>query len=220
MFLRALIAEDSQGYNLATRVTLDELNIPREFRYNCDDAMLALRKGASAGEPFDLLITDLGFEKEKGAAPFLKDGKSLMMAARELYPELKILVFSVENRPHFIQALFSDLGINGFVSKGLSDVDKLKEAIKAIWKNGEYRPIELRQVNKQGGNFQPTEFDKVLLNLLQSHTQKNIPFTLKAMNVKPCSLSSVEKRISFLKERLGCPHTPQLLLLCKERGYI
>jgi hypothetical protein len=50
--------------------------------------------------------------------------------------------------------------------------------------------------------------------------QKNVPEYLQKMNVKPNSLSSVEKRLFTLKDALNVSNNEQLIALFKDLGII
>jgi len=66
-----------------------------------------------------------------------------------------------------------------------------------------------------------SDLDITIVALLaQGVSQKNIPALLRAKNIKPSGLSSVEKRLAFLKERLSLNNKEQLVNYCKDLGLI
>ena len=111
MFTKVLIAEDYETYNLGVIKTLDQLQISNyEFVNYCDDALAKIKKSVEQNNPFDLLITDLSFEEDYNAQN-IKSGRELILAAREIRPELKIIVFSIENKPKSIEDLFKKYNV-------------------------------------------------------------------------------------------------------------
>lgn len=69
--------------------------------------------------------------------------------------------------------------------------------------------------------YEFSSFDIHIIKLLSDGIlQKNIPEHLQKMNIKPHSLSSVEKRLSNLKESLDFSNNEQLVVFCKDLGII
>ena len=69
MIKKVLIAEDHESANISVQKTLDEMGIlDPDYVYYCDDALVRVQKAMEAGEPYDLLITDLYFDTEIGRA--------------------------------------------------------------------------------------------------------------------------------------------------------
>ncbi len=127
MFKKVLIAEDYETYNLGVIKTLDELQITNyEFVNYCDDALAKIKRSIAENQPYDLLITDLSFEEDY-REQMIKSGRQLILEARELHPDLRIIVFSIENKPKSIEDLFKKYNVNSFVSKGRNDAKELKK---------------------------------------------------------------------------------------------
>ena len=117
MFKKVLIAEDYETYNLGVIKTLDELQITNyEFVNYCDDALAKIKRSIAENQPYDLLITDLSFEEDYREQMIIS-GRQLILEARELHPDLRIIVFSIENKPKSIEDLFKKYNVNSFVSK-------------------------------------------------------------------------------------------------------
>jgi len=220
MFENVLIAEDHESANISLRKTLEDLAIAKHhFVYYCDDALAALQIARRVGLPYDMLITDLYFEEDHQKQR-LADGRALIAACRASQPQLKVLVFSGEHRPHVIDELFSKLDIDGYVRKARHDAQHLKEAIAKIATGGKYYPAYLRQAVKHN-THSFTEFDIAILGLLAAGVlQKNIPAHLQKMGIRPSGLSSVEKRLNLVREALGCTSNEQLVAYCKDRQVI
>ncbi len=221
MITKVLIAEDHESANISVQKTLEELAISdTEHVYYCDDALSRIAKAIAADNPFDLLITDLYFEPD-GCKQRISGGTELITAARELQPGLKVLVFSAENRPAVIDPLYSKLDIDGFVRKARNDARELKEAISEIARHRRYFPRHIRQLIDQKNAYAFSEFDITIITLLaQGMLQKNIPAYLRRKQIKPSGLSTIEKRLSQMKEALGFSKNEQLVAYCKDLGAI
>lgn len=117
MIRKILVAEDHESVNISLNITLKEIGISDyETATYCDDALLKIQKSIQEDASYDLLITDLYFEKDHREVK-LSNGMELIKAARDLQPDLKVLVFSAEHRPAIILDLYKNLEIDGFVRK-------------------------------------------------------------------------------------------------------
>jgi len=221
MFKRVLIAEDHESANISVQKTLADLGITQnEYTYYCDDALMLIRKSMHDEQPFDLLITDLSFEEDHRKQT-ISDGIALISAVKSIQPDLKVLVFSSENKIALIDSLFKELGINAYVRKARHDAKSLKLAIDAIYKNKTYLSEDLKKTLKQKNAYEFTEFDTTILTLLSKGVlQKDIPLYLQQNNIKPSGLSSVEKRLNMMKEGLEFSKNEQLVAYCKDFGII
>ncbi|MGI9650516.1 response regulator [Chryseobacterium sp. RLHN22] len=221
MFKKILISEDHESINISVQKTLEELHIKSfDYVYYCDDALAKTQKAIREKQPYDLLITDLYYEEDHHPQK-LKDGKELISAIRQEQPDLKIIVFSAEHKSGIIDSLFSDYGINGYVRKARHDSKELKKAINSVYNNENYLSLDLKQDIKKLNNYEFTSYDITLVSLLsQGVLQKNIPVFLQNNNIKPNSLSSIEKKLNTLKEDLGISNNEQLVAFCKDLGII
>jgi len=221
MFKKILIAEDQEMGSLSVQKTLEELNIPNvDYVYYCDDALAKVKKSIRENDPYDLLITDLSYEEDHHLQN-IKDGKELIEEVRDLQPSLKVIVFSGERKSGVIDSLFNECKINGFVRKARNDSKELKKAIAAVYVNETYLSLDLKQEVKKLNSYEFTTYDITLVSLLsQGVLQKNIPTYLQANNIRPNSLSSVEKRLNSLKENLNVASNEQLVAFCKDLGII
>ncbi|HEY8396506.1 MAG TPA: response regulator [Flavihumibacter sp.] len=220
MINKVLIAEDHETTNLSVQRVLEEIGVEQpEYVYYCDDALAKISRAKQAGNPFDLLITDLYFEKDHNVQQ-LTEGTQLVEKARSVQPELKVLVFSAENRPAVIEQLYEKYEIDAFVRKARNDAKELRIAIDSMAKNQRYYPRHLRQF-VENNSYEFNAFDIAILRLLADGIkQKDIPFYLRRDNIKPSGLSSVEKRLSFLKDELSCSSNEQLIAFCKDKGIL
>ena len=220
MFRKILIAEDHESSNFSVQKVSEELQIPKvDHVYYCDDAFAKLKKSLES-DPYELLITDLSFE-EDDRKQLVKNGRELIGFCREIYPELKVIVFSAEHRLGVIDLLFTELKINGYVRKARSDSQELKKAIELVAKNGTYISHNLKLPVKSMNTLEFSNYDIILLQLLsEGILQKNIPKKLQEKNIHPNSLSSVEKRINNMKLVLTAKNTEELIAYSKNIGII
>jgi two-component system, NarL family, captular synthesis response regulator RcsB len=221
MLDKIIIAEDQESANLSVQKTVEELRIDHiDHVFYCDDALNKIQIAKQKGQPYDLLITDLYFEAD-GTFQKIAGGFDLIKSVRAIQPEIMILVFSTENRPATIDMLFKDYEIDGFVRKARHDAKELKKAIDALSKGQQYYPQALAQLVKQSNAYEFTEFDINIIRLLsQGYQQNEIPGFLKQRNIKPSSLSTIEKRLNQIREELGFSKNEQLVLFCKETGIL
>jgi two-component system capsular synthesis response regulator RcsB len=221
MFQNVLIAEDHQSMKLSIEQTLRNLGIVgQKYAYYCDDAMLLLKHNFQEGNPFDLLITDLSFDKDHREQK-ITSGAGLIEAAQTLYPDLKILVFSLESNPAIVRNLFQDLGIDGYVRKGREDALDLNKAITEIANHRKFIPAEFVLSTRATNAYDFSDYDMMIITQLAKGTlQKNIPAYLQQQGTKASSLSSVEKRLNLIKEALGFSTNEQLIAYCKDRRII
>lgn len=222
MITKVLIAEDHESANISLQKTLEDLAIvDTAYAYYCDDALNKVAIALKDGSSFDLLITDLYFEPD-GCKQTLSGGVDLIIAARKVQPDLKILVFSAEKRPVAIELLYNQLDIDGFVSKARNDARELKEAISEIAQHRRYFSRHIKQlIEKRKNDYPFSEFDISIITLLaQGMLQKDIPAYLRRNGITPSGLSSIEKSLNQMKEALGFSKNEQLVLHCKELGYI
>jgi len=221
MFEHVLIAEDHEIANLSLRRTLEDLQIPSpDYAHYCDQALSKVKKAIQNGRPYNLLVTDLYFESEDSAKQ-LPDGAELIRAAKMLQPDLKVLVFSAENSAAVIRPLFDELGIDAYVRKARGDAQELKAALANLKQKRRHFPPELRSRQAQENLHVFTELDKAIIRLLADGVaQKDIPASLTGLEIRPSSLSSVEKRLNLIKTVMGFKKNEQLVIFCKEMKLI
>ncbi|AKK72441.1 transcriptional regulator [Chryseobacterium sp. P1-3] len=221
MFKKILIAEDHESSSISVQKTLEDLHISNaDYVYYCDDAVAKIQKSIRENNVYDLLITDLSFEEDHREQN-IKDGKELIRAAKMLLPSLKVIVFSATHKSGVIDSLFTEYGINGFVRKARNDSKELKKAIASVYVNENYLSLDLKQDIKKLNSYEFSTYDITLVSLLsQGVLQKNIPVYLQNNDIRPNSLSSVEKKLNSLKEDLEVTSNEQLVAFCKDLGII
>ncbi len=221
MFKKILIAEDHEMGSFSVQKTLEDLNIPKvDYVYYCDDALAKVQKALRENDPYDLLITDLSFEEDHYTQN-IKDGQELIQKVREIQPTLKVIVFSSQHKSGIIDSLFKNYHINGYVRKARNDSKELKKSIASVFINENYLSTDLKQEVKKFNNYEFSAYDITLVSLLSKGIlQKNIPVHLQEKDIRPNSLSSIEKKLNSLKEDLEVTSNEQLVAFCKDIGII
>jgi two-component system capsular synthesis response regulator RcsB len=222
MFKKVLIAEDHESVSISVQKTLTDLNVlhdNRNYVYYCDDALKRIVKALDEGEPYELLITDLSFDYD--LPQVLTGGIELIHAAKRVQPDLKVLVFSIDNRNSVAIGLLNDLDIDAYVPKARHDAKDLKAALEKMSENKKYLSPNLKKAVSLDPLFVFNEYDKTIISLLaKGSTQKEIPLYLQKNNIKPSSLSSIEKRLNTIKTILDISNNEQLIAFCKDKKVI
>jgi len=222
MFQKVLIVEDHESMNYSMQKTIEDLGIPHDIRnhvYYCDDALGRIQKAIREAAPYELLITDLSFIDDF-PKQMVKGGVALIKEVKLIQPNLKVMVFSSENRLLEAQKLFDELQIDAFVPKGRGDTQDLKLAIKTVFENRKYISVHLKKAINEKVYFFDS-LDKAILNLLvEGIQQKEMKAHLVALNVKPNGLSSIEKRLKTMREALDLHSNEQLIAYCKDHRII
>lgn len=221
MIDKVIIAEDHESSNLSLQKVMEEWQISQgDYVFYCDDALNKIQAASQQGDPYDLLITDLLFDTD-GTVQKIGNGFDLIRSVRAIQPGIMVLVFSGEDRPAIIDKLFTQYEVDGYVRKARHDVKELKSAFDALSKGRQYYPRALSQLVKQSNAYEFTQFDITIVRLLsQGYHQKEISEYLRIQEVKPSSLSSIEKRLNQIREELGFTKNEQLVLFCKDAGIL
>jgi DNA-binding NarL/FixJ family response regulator len=220
-FNHILVVEDQDIANLSLRITLEDLQLPRPMHsYHTGHATSLLNKAISEKCPYDLMITDLYFEQE-GTGKQFPEGIELIRQAKAMQPELKVLVFSAENKITIIRRLYEELGIDGFVRKARGDAKELKDALEQLAQNRRYYPRDYRSLSAKGNQHDFTDRDKTIVRLLnEGYSQQEIADWLESNEMPPFGLSSVEKRLKLMRTAMNFSKNQQLIGFCKDLGMI
>lgn len=222
MFQKVLIVDDIDFNDVAAVSVLKALAVPQiDFAKYCDDAFLKLKKGYLDHEPYDLLITDLSFKADHRTSQ-LNSGEALIEAVKGLFPEIKIIAFSIEDKSYRIKSLFDQLGINGFVMKGRNTMIELRKAVEAVAsQDTPYLPADLQYIFQDKLVNEIDDYDIQLLDYLsQGVSQEAMESVLKQAGITPNSKSTIEKRISKLKIYFKALNTTHLVSITKDLGLI
>lgn len=222
MFTKVLIADDIDFNDLGAAHVLKELGV-QEVMYTkyCDDALLKLKKAALDQVPFDLLISDLSFKSDHQINQ-LNSGQELVQAVKLLFPDLKIIVFSIEDRSHRIKTLFDKFKIDGYVLKGRNTIYDLKNAIQKAFQNetANVSP-ELWSLMQEQPTTEIDAYDILLMKKLSlGVSQEQMEHVLRQEGVKPNSKSTIEKHLNKLKIYFQAKNSVHLVAIAKDLGII
>jgi len=220
MFKKVLIAEDFDSINLAVMQVLSDIGVTEihHAKY-CDDAQLKIKKALLDNEPFDLLISDLSFKTDHRKVT-LESGEQLVAWAKKEQPNLKIIVHSVEDKTFFIKSLFDNYNINGFVAKGRKSIEQLKTAINNLYANNtQYISPEMAHILQDKTINEIDDFDVQLIKQLAIGVpQDKMDLKFQELGITPNSKSTIEKRISKLKDYFKANNTVHLIAIAKDLG--
>lgn len=222
MFQKVLIVDDIDFNDVAAVSVLEALAVPQiDFAKYCDDALLKLKRGYLDHVPYDLLITDLSFKADHRENQ-LTSGEALIEAVKGLFPEIKIIAFSIEDKSYRIKSLFDHLGINGFVMKGRNTMIELRKAVEAVASNdAPFLPADLQYIFQDKLVNEIDDYDIQLLEYLSKGvSQEAMESVLKQAGITPNSKSTIEKRISKLKIYFKALNTTHLVSITKDLGLI
>ncbi|AUC86564.1 response regulator [Polaribacter sp. ALD11] len=222
MFQKVLIAEDFDIINSGLKTALEEMKVSEISHVSyCDEALLKLKKGALEGKPYDLLISDLSF-LEDHTQQEITSGDALIEKVRHVFPKLKIIVFSVEDKPFRIQNLHKNLKINAYVWKNRNGQKELKKAIQHVFSEGDfYISEDLKEAIHPKKAIEITAYDILLIEYLSKGLlQEDISKKLKEKEISPSSTSAIEKRLKFLKEHFNANNPAHLVAIAKDFGLI
>ncbi len=222
MFSKVLVADDIDLNNIATEKALNELNIPlTEYVKYCDDVILRLKKAQMENNPFQLLITDLSFKADHREAN-ITSGEQLIVEVRKAFPAIKIIAFSIDDRPHKIKRLINDQDIDAYVVKHRNTANELKKAIEVVWIGKEkYVSPSILQALQDKTTSEIDDYDIQLLTQLSIGVpQENMEAKFKELNVTPNSKSTIEKRIAKLKDYFQANNTIHLVSIAKDMGIV
>lgn len=220
-FNKVFVSEDIDSNNLGVVTMLQKLGYTTigHAQY-CDEAFLKIKKATIDLTPYDLLITDLSFENQAKNVK-INGGKDLISAVKAIAPEMKVIVFSVEDNQSMIKSLLEEQQINGYVCKGLYGLKELQNCMEAIAENQIYTcPVAtavLHQKNVLELSFYEEE---ILLLLAKGFKQNEISKVLKEKEISPNSIRSVEANISRLKDYFNASNTTHLVYVVSNLGLI
>jgi two-component system, NarL family, captular synthesis response regulator RcsB len=221
MFTKVLVVDDIDFNDAGAIEALQELNVTQiEYAKYCDEALLKIKKAAKEEQPYQLLISDLSF-KEDHRPEQLKSGKELIQAVKELFPEIKIIVFSIEDKSYPIKSLFEMYNIDGYVVKGRNTKLELKNAIETVYTEQKFISPELSHFLVDKTINEIDAYDIQLIKQLSiGVAQENIPAIFIDLGITPSSKSTIEKRINKLKIYFKANNPTHLVAIAKDLGLI
>lgn len=222
MFNKVLVAEDLDSISIAVEQALKELLVSETHHAKyCDDAFLKVKKALIDNAPFDLLISDLSFKTDHRENR-LTTGEELIAAIKKVQPNLKIVVFSIEDKSFRVKSLFNNLDINAFVSKGRNSIPELKKAIQSVFdNNSKILSQELAHTLRDKSLIEIEVYDIMLLkSLARGLILDEISKDFKKTGIIPNGSSSIEKRINKLKIFFKANNNVHLIAIAKDLGLV
>ena len=221
MYNKVLVADDLGSITLGVKTVAESLGLKNLYQVNyCDDAYLKIKKGILDGDPFDLLITDLSFKQDHRVQKY-SSGEELIKILRKENADLKIIVYSIEDRIQRVRTLINDYNINGYVCKGRKGLEDLSEALKATFENRLYLSDRVYPAISNKTILDIDEFDIYLLqNLSEGKSPDDISSNLKLKKISPHSKSTIEKRLNRLKTQFNANNVIHLVAITKDMGLI
>jgi len=221
MYKKIVVAEDHDSDKNSIVDSLKELGILIVDQVQfCDDALKLVRKGIYDKQPYELLVTDLSFTPAFGKDTIIS-GQELIRNIQLLQPDIKVIVFTTNDKQFVIKSLAEKLHIDGYVCKGLQGLKELNTAVKTVYRNESYYCPVAKGAIDQKNLFEIGEYELILLRLLANgEKQKGIAAYLKEHNILPDSVRSVEDRISKLKDHFNATTLPQLVHMAYRWGMI
>ncbi len=220
MFKKVLVVEDQEIANLGITRSLQELSVPHfDFAAYCDEAFHKIVQAVKEGAPYDLVVSDLSFEKDH-ISQSLHSGQELIREARKVQPDLKIVVLSVEKKARTIEDLYKVYGIQAFVSKSRNDGRELRSTLRKVFEGETVMSQEILNAIRNMP-FTLDTYDLKLLELLtKGMKQQEIEKYFKENSIKPYSRRAIEKRLFELRDSVGAKSTIEMVVHFKDMGMI
>ena len=221
MFKKVLISEDMEDINRGVYSKLKEIGVQviNQIQY-CDDAYLRIKKAVLDDEPCQLLITDLSFKTDYRDQK-LTSGEALIQVIKEQYPNIKIIVYSVEDRLQPVRTLINEYQIDGYVCKSRRGLTELSKAIQSVYNDQMYLSSEVENALSPKNELEIDNYDIELIKQLSlGFSQEEISLYFKNNNTSPSSLSSIEKRLNKLRVQFQANNAIHLVAIVKDLGLI
>ncbi len=161
-------------------------------------------------EPIDFMITDFSMGD--------MNGLELIKKARELNPELKVLVLSMHDEMHVVKEVMK-AGANGYLLKNHTH-DALAQAVDTIWEGGVFycKEIEKQMAKSNSESDSHVAFTERELEVLKLIAKG---FTTKEIaSVLYISERTVETHRKNLMRKSSCHNAPALVQFATSRMFI
>ncbi|MFH4966670.1 response regulator [Gaetbulibacter sp. M240] len=221
MFNKVLVVDDHDAINAGVMNVLQTLGIQIvETAQYCDEAFLKIKRAALDKVPYDLLISDLSFKIEYHNRKLLS-GEDLVKAVRPDYPNLPIIIYSMEDRLQKVRALIKTQGVNAYVCKGRKGSAHLTKALEVISKGKIFLSPQVEQALNSEIELEINDYDLTLIKQLSiGLSQSEISNYLQENNMSPNSLSAIEKRLNRLKDQFQANNATHLVTIIKDLGLL
>ncbi len=221
MFTKVLASDDLGSVNKGVSSVVTSLGFTNIHQVlYCDDAYLRIKKAALDNEPFELFITDLSFIADHRAQTYTS-GEALIKALKREFPELKIIVYSIEDRIQRVRSLMQTDKIDAYVCKGRRGLLELEQAVNAVYKDKTFLSPQVAHALSPKIDLEIDDYDiELVKQLSMGFSQEDISVLFKSKNISPCSLSSVEKRLNRLRTQFKANNVIHLVAITKDLGLI
>jgi len=222
MFKKIIIAEDMDSENLGIVSSINtSLQTTVVTTQSCDKTLSRIKQAIKNKNPYELLISDLSFNLDTRISHKITTGKQLIAAVKQLQLDIKVIVFSGEDKPAIIKSLFENHHIDGYVCKGLYGLSELKKAIYQVANNNTFTcPVSKKALHQKN----VTQLDPYEIQLLQllanGYKQDEISNQFAEKGIEPNSKRSIEDRIRKLRQEFDAKTTVQLIHLVDGMGLI
>ena len=183
---------------------------------NCDLAKSEIQKAASS-IPIDLILLDISLPASTDNK--LLSGLDVGLLAKELFPKLKIIVFTSHNNNYTLNNILKSLNPEGFLIKSDIDFIKLQEAISSVLNDEPFYSKHILQLMRRhlSNDFALDKIDRSLLYEISKGTKMK-----EITNILPLSKSAIEYRKRNLKQLFDLPNGNDRLLISKAKdcGFI
>ncbi len=188
---------------------------------SCDEAY-RLIINAKNKNPFDVLITDLGFGQSDNRN-MLDSGESLIKTIRQARIKLKILVLSAHSETNRVFNVIENVNPDGYLLKDHCETQEIGFAIQKIMRNERHYSHQIHQKILRR-NILGIRLDEVALQILKElpkHPKiSNLEGIIKKSNGGDLKLRSIETKLSNLRIDLDANNNADLVLKAKELGLI
>lgn len=221
MFLKVIVSEDMDDISKGVYTSLCDLGIQDiDHVQYCDDAYLKVKRAILDESPYQLLITDLSFASDHREQR-IDSGEALIRTLREENHNLKIIVYSVEDRLQKVRMLMKTYGIDAYVCKSRRGLIELSKAIHKVFDDGKYLSPQVEQALSHKANLEIDDYDiELIKQLSKGLSQDDISAFFKTQKIKPNSLSSIEKRLNKLRIQFKANNAIHLVSTVKDLGLI
>lgn len=221
MFKKVLIVDDHDDINKGVLGVLNDLNIVDILKVQyCDDAHLKIKKADLENENFDLIITDLSFKKDHRECK-IESGEELIGIIKEEYPEIPIIVYSMDNRLQKVRSLINKYQVNAYVCKDRKGSIELSQAIISVYNKAQFLSPQVSNALSSKTDLEIEDYDiELIKQLAKGLSQDEISELFKTNNTTPNSLSSIEKRLNRLRIQFKANNAIHLVAIVKDLGLI
>jgi len=221
MFSRVIVADDLESINEGVLSVTNSLNVGHISKVQyCDEAYIKIKRAIFDGNPYELLITDLSFKKDDRITK-LESGESLIERLRKEDTDVKIIVYSIEDRLQKVRTLFKKHKIDAYVCKGRKGLIELETAINQVSSNSQFISPSVANALSKSVDLEITDYDIELLKQLSYGKSKlDISKIFKVKKITPNGVSSIEKRQNRLQIQFNASNALQLISIVKDLGVI